>query len=147
MRSLSPTFLAVLLTASLIFPHRVAAQPAQASEPTSKAPRFSEDIRPLLTSYCVSCHNTNKKKAGLDLEQFATDATALEKPAIWDQVGERVRAQEMPPGKSKQPNGDERQKLLAWAEHVAKAQVTRATLTREQLEQSTRSAQSRRLSR
>jgi cytochrome c553 len=139
--------LAILMTVFSVSLGRVAAQPEQAREAAAKAPSFTEDIRPLLMTYCVGCHNTNKKKAGLDLERLTTEAAALEKPAVWDQVGERMRAQEMPPGKNKQPTDDERQKLLAWAEHVARAQVTRANLTRQQLEQSTGNALSRRLSR
>jgi hypothetical protein len=71
----------------------------------------------------------------------------MEKPTVWDQVGERVRAREMPPAKSKQPGDVERQKFLAWTEHVAQAQVTRNNLTREQLEKSTGPAVSRRLNR
>src|SRR5438270_818249 len=106
MRWLPATVLAVLLTVVSVSPDWVAAQPKQPSETAPKAPSFSTDIRPLLTTYCFECHNTTKKKAGLDLDKLATEAAALEKPAVWDQVGERVRAREMPPGKSKQPNDD-----------------------------------------
>src|SRR5262245_14451446 len=147
MRWLPATFLAVLLTAFAVLPNWVAAQPQQPRETTPAAPSFAKDIRPLLTTYCLERHNTNKKKAGLDLEQLATEAAALEKSDVWDQVGERVRAKEMPPGKSKQPNDDERQKLLDWTEHVAKAQVSRDNLTKEQLEKSAGPALSRRLNR
>jgi hypothetical protein len=144
MRWLPATFLAVLLTAFSGSADGVAAQPR---ETAPRAPSFGKDIRPLLTTYCFECHNAVKKKAGLDLEQLATETAALDKPAVWDQVGERVRAREMPPSKSKQPNDVERQQLLAWTQHVAQAQVTRNNVTREQLEQSTSSALSRRLNR
>lgn len=147
MRWLPATCLAVLLTAVSVWPHRLAAQPQQASDAAAKAPSYGQDIRPLLTIFCFECHNTNKKKAGLDLQQLVTEAEALEKSAVWDQVGERVRAKEMPPAKSKQPSDAERQKLLAWTERVAETKVTRANLTREQLEKSTGKAQSRRLNR
>src|SRR5262249_40758077 len=97
MRCLPATFLAVLLAALLGSPAWIAAHPQQPPETAPPAPSFDTDVRPLLTTYCVACHSTNKKKAGLDLEGFATEAAALERPAIWDQVGERVRAREMPP--------------------------------------------------
>jgi hypothetical protein len=144
MRWLPATFLAVLLTAFSGPASWVAAQPGEAAP---GAPSFGKDIRPLLTTYCFECHNAVKKKAGLDLERLDTVAAALEKPAVWDQVGERVRAREMPPGKHKQPSDGERQKLLAWTVYVARAQVTRTNLTREQLEKSTGDALSRRLNR
>jgi mono/diheme cytochrome c family protein len=147
MRWLPTTSLAVLLTAFSVFSGWAAAQPEQSRETVPQAPSFGKDIRPLLATYCFACHTATKKKAGLDLDQFATEAAALEKPAVWDQVGERVRAREMPPAKSKQPNDVERQQLLAWTEHVARAQVSRANLTREQLEKSTGPTQSRRLNR
>lgn len=147
MRWLPATLPAVLLTAFLVSPGWIAAQPRQPREIDLPAPSFDKDVRPLLTTYCVACHSTNKKKAGLDLEMFSTETAALEKPDVWDQVGERVRAREMPPGQSKQPDDDERQKLLAWAEHVARAQVSRDNLTREQLEKSAGPPQSRRLNR
>jgi mono/diheme cytochrome c family protein len=141
------TFLVVLLTAPLISSDRAAARHEPSRETAPQAPNFGTDIRPLLGTYCFACHTATKKKAGLDLDQFATEAAALEKPAVWDQVGERVRAREMPPGKSKQPTEVERQQVLAWTEHLARAQVTRANLTREQLEKSAGGAQSRRLNR
>jgi hypothetical protein len=147
MRWLPATFLAVLLAVFAISPHWVAAQPKPLQETAPKPPSFSTDIRPLLTTYCVECHSTAKKKAGLDLEKLATKAAAMEKLAVWDQVGERVRAREMPPAKAKQPTDDERQTLLGWTEHVAQAKVSRETLTKEQLEKSTANALSRRLSR
>jgi mono/diheme cytochrome c family protein len=147
MRWLPATVLAVLLTGFSVCPEWVAAQPKQPIETTAKPPSFSKDIRPLLTTYCVECHSATKKKAGLDLESLTIAAEALEKPAIWDQVGERVRAREMPPGKRKQPNDAELHQLLAWTEHVARARVTRDNLTKEQLEKSTGNALSRRLNR
>jgi hypothetical protein len=147
MRWLPLTFLALLLTVWSISPDWVVAQPQEPREPAPQAPNFGNDIRPLLTTYCVRCHSTAKKKAGLDLERLTTEAAALEKPEVWDQVAERVRAKEMPPAASKQPTDEERQMLLGWTTHVARAKVSRDTLTKEQLEKSTASALSRRLNR
>jgi hypothetical protein len=147
MRWLPTTFQTILLTVFLVSPDWVAAKPQPPRKTAAPTPSFEKDVRPLLAAYCVACHSTNKKKAGLDLEIIATEAAALEKPDVWDQIGERVRAREMPPGQSKQPDDDERQKLLAWTEHVARSQVSRDNLTREQLEKSAGPPQSRRLNR
>ena len=76
---------------------------------TSPSRTYVKDIRPLLKTYCFECHNTTKRKAGLDLEQIDTAAAALDRVELWDQVGERLHAKEMPPAKSKQPTEDERQ--------------------------------------
>src|SRR5262245_28275226 len=127
--------------------------PAQekGTPPPGKAPRgpdYLNEVRPLLKSYCFECHNTNKRKSGLDLEKFATRDAALDAAEVWDQVGERLHSKEMPPGKNKQPTEGERQTLLAWVKHVAESQVDCTKLTKEQLEKSLAGyTQSRRLSR
>src|SRR5438045_532581 len=74
-----------------------------------RAPDFLKEVRPLLKSYCFECHSTTKRRSGLDLEKFATQAAALDGAEVWDQVGERLHSKEMPPGKSKQPTEGERQ--------------------------------------
>ena len=83
-------------------------EPPPPREAAPAGPAFTSDVRPLLKTYCFECHNTTKRKAGLDLEQIDTDAAALDLVELWDQVGERLRAKEMPPAKSKQPTEDER---------------------------------------
>ena len=33
-------------------------------------PTYSKDVAPFLKKYCVDCHNSNKAKAGFDLETY-----------------------------------------------------------------------------
>jgi len=101
----------------------------------SSGPDFVQDIRPLLKTYCFECHNSTKRKAGLDLEQIDTASAALDLHELWDHVGERLRDKEMPPAKGKQPTDDERKRLLGWVKHVADTQVNYEELPKEQLEQ------------
>jgi Protein of unknown function (DUF1592)/Protein of unknown function (DUF1588)/Protein of unknown function (DUF1585)/Protein of unknown function (DUF1587)/Protein of unknown function (DUF1595) len=109
---------------------------------------FSKAIRPLLKTYCQQCHNTTKRRAGLDLEKIETESAALDLYDLWDQVGERLRSKEMPPAKSTQPTDKERQTLLAWVKHVADARVCCDKLTNDQREKSLVGyTQSRRLNR
>jgi hypothetical protein len=138
MRWLPLTLLAGLLAAFPFPPQRIEArqEKPQPKVATAKGPAFTENIRPLLKSYCFACHNTTKAKAGLDLEKIDTDVVALDLFDLWDQVGERLRSKEMPPAKSKQPTEDERRKLLAWVKHVADSQVSCDKLTKEQVENS-----------
>jgi hypothetical protein len=136
MRWFPQTLLAGLLAALSFPPQWSEAQQENARSKEAKEKVFTETVRPLLKSYCFECHNTTKRKAGLDLEKIDDDAAALKLFDLWDQVGERLRSKEMPPAKSKQPAEDERQKLLAWVKHVAESQVSCAQLTKEQLENS-----------
>src|SRR5262249_23534374 len=133
--------LAAVLLAGLVAVLPVALpgpEPSQDEPPTRetapKAPGFTGAVRPLLNSYCFSCHNTSKRKGGLDLEQIHTEAAALELSDLWAKVGERLRGKEMPPESRKQPTEDEQQTLLAWVKHVAESQVDYDKLPREQLE-------------
>jgi hypothetical protein len=138
MRWLSPTtFLALIPTLFLAFHHQPgAAQQQQTDTKNSEVnePISLERIRPLLKTYCNECHNTTKKKAGLDLEKFDTDKDALDHLDLWAQVAERLRAKTMPPPKKKQPSESERQQLLAWVKHVEQAQIDYSKLTRQDLE-------------
>jgi hypothetical protein len=138
MRWVPLTFLAGLVAAFSLQPRCIEAQQEkpQPKKSGSKGPLFTENIRPLLKSYCFACHNTTKAKAGLDLEKIDTDIAALDLSDLWDQVGERLQSKEMPPAKSKQPTEDERQRLLAWVKQVAESQVNCDRLTKEQLENS-----------
>jgi hypothetical protein len=150
MRWFPLTLLAGLLAAISFAPPGIEAQEtkSQPEAASPKGPVFTETIRPLLKSYCFECHNTNKRKAGLNLEKIDTESDALDSFDVWAQVGERLRGKEMPPAKSKQPTEDERQTLLAWVKHVAESQVNFDTLSKEQLEkQLAGPTMSRRLSR
>jgi mono/diheme cytochrome c family protein len=131
---------AILLPFSLTFffflhPSSAGQQPKSdpkdsgANEPISFA-----RLRPLLKTYCLECHNTNKKKAGLDLEKFETEKDALDQFEMWEQVGEHLRTKAMPPPKKKQPTEAERQQILAWVKQVARSQVDYFKLPREELE-------------
>jgi hypothetical protein len=103
---------------------------------TASVPEFVKHVRPLLATYCFSCHGPLKRRGGLNLEKFDDDAEALDQVDLWDRVRERLAAKEMPPAKSKQPTDDERRTLLAWVTRVDESQITCEDLTPEQLAQS-----------
>lgn len=110
----------------------VKAQQEKPQEAAPAAPGFSKDVRPLLKTYCFDCHGPSKRRGGLNLEMIDDDAEALDLVELWDDVGERVTGEQMPPRKSKQPTEDERRVLLAWVDHVARSQVSCEDLTPEQ---------------
>ncbi len=77
-----------------------------------RADSFSEQIRPLLAEYCVTCHSTEKQQGELDLERFQTLAQVRREPDVWERVQEQLALGEMPPKKAK-PLPAPRQKQLA----------------------------------
>ena len=75
-----------------------------------------KEIQPVLSEYCYSCHNEQKKKGGLSLEAYR-DVKAIQTDAkIWKEVLRRVRTGEMPPESKPQPSMDQRDRLAAWIE-------------------------------
>jgi len=84
------------------------------------ATTFEKDVRPLVKTYCVECHNANKKKGDLDLAQFDTSDKALKEEVVWEGIAEKLRAHEMPPKRStKKPDDPQRQVILDWvAAHI-----------------------------
>lgn len=82
--------------------------------------QFEKEIRPLLTKYCVGCHNPQKKRGDLDLARFEKDADVGKDAEVWAEVAARVLAHEMPPEGRKQPSIEQRRKFVRWARSVAK---------------------------
>jgi hypothetical protein len=75
---------------------------------------FEKDVKPFLQQYCNRCHGTKSKKAGLDLERFASPELARKEMPLWEGVAARVRTHEMPPEGSRQPSIEARNAFLAW---------------------------------
>jgi hypothetical protein len=98
-----------------------------------RVPAFNKTIQPLLKTYCFQCHNANKRKAGLNLEKIETEKEALDSFELWEQIGKRLQAKEMPPAKNKQPTDDERRTLQSWVKYVAESQISYDKMTKEQL--------------
>jgi len=67
--------------------------------------------RSFIDHHCVSCHDSETKKSGLDLTQ-AADLSQPEQMARWVRVHDRVAKGEMPPGKRK-PDADDTQRFLS----------------------------------
>lgn len=52
--------------------------------------------RALIDEYCLSCHDTDKKKAELALDTIAAQDVARH-PDVWEKVVRKLRARQMPP--------------------------------------------------
>ncbi len=136
MRWFRLVFLTAMLAACFFAPQWIEAQQDNPQSPATvpTLPDFTTSIRPLLKTYCFECHNSTKRKAGLDLQKIETNNAAIDLVELWDQVGERMRANEMPPAKSKKPSDDERKQVLAWVKRAAESKVQFDKLTQEELE-------------
>ena len=61
------------------------------------------EIEPFLRDYCMRCHNAEKKKGDLRLDNLSADFNDLLVAQKWDEVMLRLNAGEMPPKDEKQP--------------------------------------------
>ena len=76
--------------------------------------RFTETVRPFLTTYCVACHGGAKPTAQLDLNAYTSMAAVVRDEPRWESVLGRLSAKMMPPAAMKQPSGDERRAVIDW---------------------------------
>jgi Protein of unknown function (DUF1592)/Protein of unknown function (DUF1588)/Protein of unknown function (DUF1585)/Protein of unknown function (DUF1587)/Protein of unknown function (DUF1595)/Planctomycete cytochrome C len=64
-------------------------------------------MRSFLDGHCISCHDAESKKGGLDLDTTPFEAGDPRNFARWVKVLDRVNADEMPPRKSPRPDAKE----------------------------------------
>jgi hypothetical protein len=77
--------------------------------------RFVSQVRPFLERYCFGCHGAKKREAALDLRRDSTVAAIQHNFRRWEQVLERLQADEMPPEEApRHPSRDERATVIAW---------------------------------
>ena len=68
-----------------------------AEDPTS--------LRTVVNNYCVSCHDAEVAKGGLDLASVLTDSVSRH-PQVWEKVVRRLRGRQMPPAGKTRPDED-----------------------------------------
>ena len=100
---------------------------------------FQKVVRPLLTKYCLDCHNAEKHKGDLDLTGFQSVASIQAEFKTWQLVLQQVEDEEMPP-KKPLPSGGEREMVMTsvremlesidWSQHRGIAHLTLPRLTK-----------------
>jgi hypothetical protein len=82
-------------------------------------PSFESAARPVLQKYCFSCHSTQEKPAGnVRLHVFKDDESMRADLRLWNKVLDLIRAEQMPPSSAPQPSAADRERLIAFIEHV-----------------------------
>src|SRR5436305_2997867 len=98
----TPVCLAAIILALSEFPLSAEEEPIASADAGKLV--FREQIRPILTGKCLTCHAGDKKKGGLDLTRRASAlAGGKSGPAVLPGKGpesllfQKLQAQEMPP--------------------------------------------------
>jgi len=71
-------------------------QPLKADE-LRPIERFQKEIKPLLTQFCVNCHNAELKKGNIAFDEIDSNPSVLEDRQLWWKTLKMVRAGIMPP--------------------------------------------------
>src|SRR5687767_9719504 len=106
----------LLVLLALLGPAALVAGAAEPDAPALDA-RFTDDVRPFLAQYCVSCHNTAEPEADLDLERYGSMEQAAKDTVRWAVILEKLESKEMPPRKAKakaKPTDDARHRAVEW---------------------------------
>jgi len=96
---------AVLLACVASTAHLTAQSTDQAS--------FDRSVRPVLAKYCITCHNEKLNTANLNLD-------AVNDPAVWDKVLDKLSAGKMPPTGLPAPSKAEISAVTSWIESTTK---------------------------
>jgi hypothetical protein len=97
-----------------------------AQAPLASADReYTETVRPIVATYCASCHTGERAAAGLDLRQYTTVDAVVQDFAKWDRVREKLAARQMPPPNAKQPSEQERRQIIKWIDATWKSEARR----------------------
>ncbi len=59
--------------------------------------RYEIDVRPLLVKKCISCHNTNAPKAGVNIDNYKEQDRVIKDGAFWLKVLDQIKSRHMPP--------------------------------------------------
>ena len=77
---------------------------------------FTTVIRPILSKYCVGCHNEKLKTANINFEAYATEAEAARQPEVWNKTLARLSTAKMPPPGLPAPQKAEVAAVTQWIE-------------------------------
>lgn len=75
---------------------------------------FADTIHPIMDNNCFECHNANKQKGDLRLDNVSWEMISAKNVKTWKTVYEEVKAGNMPPEEEEPLSDNERQSILNW---------------------------------
>jgi mono/diheme cytochrome c family protein len=97
-------------------------QRAEGQTPSGSAAGGPGQFRTMLTTYCVTCHNTRLKTGGLALDGLDLQAPA-DHADIWEKALRKLRAHQMPPPGLPQPARQDADSFVVWMEGALDARA------------------------
>ncbi len=84
-------------------------------------PRFKEEHRAFLKDYCIECHNEDKQKGKVRLDQLSFTLDSVQGADLWQKILNQINSGEMPPEDSKQPERGAKTEFLDSLSHTLMA--------------------------
>src|SRR5262245_7201685 len=84
------------------------------AEKAARAASFRQQVEPLLTKFCATCHSGNEPKGELSLAEVLKRGATDADHQVWQKMSQKLHAGEMPPEDEPQPSADELKNALAW---------------------------------
>lgn len=78
--------------------------------------RFAKTVKPFVATYCLGCHSGQSPAAQLNLDTYSKLGDVVRDHPRWAQVGERLKAGDMPPKGMKHPDVGANQQIIEWIE-------------------------------
>lgn len=75
---------------------------------------FDTDVKPLLTTYCVTCHGAAKQKGERRFDKLTGEVASDNALVDLQDMLDQLNLGEMPPKEARQPTRDERLLAIAW---------------------------------
>jgi hypothetical protein len=97
-------------------PTRAVPTEGPASGPTAGESRFESTVKPFLVRNCYLCHNAQLKRADVNLQAFANEASVAKDLETWEKVVVRLRIGQMPPPELPRPPAEEVASVVRWIE-------------------------------
>lgn len=102
----SCVLLALVLTAPIGLANETRSEDQAAARP------FPGKVNQFLSTYCATCHGSNKPKGGMNLGQLSQDLIHGPHAEDWHEVLDALVLDDMPPKKAKQPTKVEREQVI-----------------------------------
>jgi hypothetical protein len=85
---------------------------AEAADAPAPIARMDEGHRSYFKAYCTECHNAEKQKGKLRLDDISFVLDSVENADRWQKILNQINSGEMPPEDAKQPNREEKAGFL-----------------------------------
>lgn len=87
--------------------------PSRVDEILSEA-QYAQNIHPITSNYCFSCHGEEKQKGGFRLDKIDPDLVLGKDAEAWRAMLDMINSGEMPPKEEKQMSDNDRTMLVNW---------------------------------